>query len=276
MTALHTVLKSTLVAAAASLALSACDRGGSDDTVSTTGSTGSRTADTTAGSSADSVAAPGGTTSGTGMAGGGPGTGANTGSTGTDVAAAPPSAVTGRTDTAAGGTTPQSPDATLNSNPPAAGSSGSEPASASLAEADRKFVETAAASGLYEVAVAKLAADKAQDPAIKSYAAMLVDHHTAANAKLKQVASSRQVELPASFPADKQRVIDKLSKASGAAFDREFVQTVGIKDHKTDIALFERASRTAKDPEVKSFATETLPTLRDHLAQAQKLPAKKS
>lgn len=232
-------------------------------------------ADTTAGGSANPAVAPGGTTAGTDMAGAGPGTAATTGSTGTDVAAAPPSAVTGGAGTG-GSTSSQSPDATLNSNPPAAGSPGSAPASAALAEADRKFVETAAASGLYEVAVAKLAADKAQDPSVKSYAAMLVDHHTATNDKLKQVASSRQVELPTSFPADKQRVIDKLSKASGAAFDREFVQTVGIKDHKTDIALFERASRTAKDPEVKSFATDTLPTLRDHLAQAQKLPAKKS
>jgi putative membrane protein len=86
----------------------------------------------------------------------------------------------------------------------------------------------------------------------------------------------RDATLPTAPPADKQKVIDKLAKLeSGAAFDREFVNTVGIHDHTADIALFEKASRDAKDAELKNFATTTLPTLREHLNAAKKLPARK-
>jgi putative membrane protein len=48
---------------------------------------------------------------------------------------------------------------------------------------------------------------------------------------------------------------------------------VGLHDHKTDIGLFEKASREAKDTEVREFASATLPTLRAHLTAAQNLPS---
>jgi putative membrane protein len=152
---------------------------------------------------------------------------------------------------------------------------GIPPASGPLNADDRKFVTEAAGGGLYEVAVAKLATEKATDPQVKSFASMLVDHHTQANEKLKQVATSKGVELPSALPADKQKELDQLSKVEGAAFDQQFVQIVGVKDHKANIALFEKASKTAKDTDVKAFAETTLPTLKSHLSAAEKLPAKK-
>jgi putative membrane protein len=66
-----------------------------------------------------------------------------------------------------------------------------------LARADRKFIENAAKSGLFEVQVAKLAESKATDPAVKDFAKMLVDQHTNANNELTQLANSKGVELPA-------------------------------------------------------------------------------
>jgi hypothetical protein len=47
-----------------------------------------------------------------------------------------------------------------------------------------------------------------------------------------------------------------------------------VSDHKEDVAAFQRESNWARDPQVKSFATQTLPTLRDHLKQAQEISAK--
>src|SRR2546423_400842 len=86
-------------------------------------------------------------------------------------------------------------------------------------------------------------------------------HRTdATNDKLKSIASSHTETLPTSLPADMQKELDKLSKLSGAAFDKEFIQMVGMKDHKTDIALFEKASKEAKSDDLREFAKSTLPT----------------
>lgn len=44
-----------------------------------------------------------------------------------------------------------------------------------------------------------------------------------------------------------------------------------VKDHRADVAVFERESKDAKDPAVKDFADQTLPTLREHLKAAEKI-----
>ncbi len=46
-----------------------------------------------------------------------------------------------------------------------------------------------------------------------------------------------------------------------------------VKDHTTDISEFEKAVKKAKDPDVKAYAEQTLPTLRHHLMMANRLSA---
>lgn len=141
-----------------------------------------------------------------------------------------------------------------------------------VARADRKFIEEAANSGMFEVQVSQLAASKATDANVKSFASMLVDHHTAANNELTKIANARGVELPAAPKRALRRDIEQLGKKSGDEFDRDFVRNVGIKAHEKDIKLFQKASKDVKDAELKAFVDKTLPTLQEHLAAAQKLP----
>jgi Domain of unknown function (DUF4142) len=42
-----------------------------------------------------------------------------------------------------------------------------------------------------------------------------------------------------------------------------------VSDHKEDVAAFRRESSNGQDADVKEFATQTLPTLEDHLKEAQ-------
>ncbi len=141
-----------------------------------------------------------------------------------------------------------------------------------LARADRRFIEEAASSGMMELQAAQLAATKANDPAVKSYAAMLADHHGTANSELMQLAASLGVELPAAPKRTARNEIEKLGKRTGAEFDREFVREVGIKEHERDIKRFQSASKDVKEPQLKAWIDKTLPTLQQHLAAAQKLP----
>jgi putative membrane protein len=176
----------------------------------------------------------------------------------------PPSGITGR-NTALGGSTTGPAGATGSANPGAA-------ATAPLAAADQQFIATASEAGQFEVEIAKLAVEKASDPAVKTFAQMLVDDHGAANDKLRQIASGHNLALPAALPEAKKQALEQLSRLSGAAFDRQFVKLVGIQDHQHDIAEFEKAGQAAQSPDVRSFAQSSLPTLKKHLATAQKLP----
>jgi putative membrane protein len=143
---------------------------------------------------------------------------------------------------------------------------------AKLARGDRRFIEDAANSGMFEVQVAQLAAAKATDPNVRSFASMLVDHHTAANNELVQIANARGVELPAAPKRALRRDVEKLGKKNGDEFDRDFVRNVGIKAHEKDIKTFQKASKDVKDAQLKAFVDKTLPVLREHLAAAEKLP----
>lgn len=146
------------------------------------------------------------------------------------------------------------------------------PAQSQIARGDRKFIEEAAGHGMFEVQIAQLAAAKATDANVKSYASMLVDHHTAANNELVKIANARGVELPAAPKRALRRDVEKLGKKNGEEFDRDFVRQVGVKAHEKDIKMFEKARKDVKDPELKAFVDKTLTSLREHLAAAEKLP----
>ncbi len=141
-----------------------------------------------------------------------------------------------------------------------------------IARGDRKFIEEAAAGGMFEVQAGQLAATRATAPAVKNYAQMLVEHHSAANNALVQIANARRVELPAAPPRAKRREIEKLAGKKGEEFDRDYVRNVGIKAHEEDIKAFQKASKDVKDPQLKAWVDQTLPTLQQHLAQAKALP----
>jgi putative membrane protein len=142
-------------------------------------------------------------------------------------------------------------------------------AHAEVSKKDQAFFTEAGGGGLFEVEAGKLAQSKGQSEGVKSFGGMLVKDHSAANDELKALASKKGAQLPSSVPADMQKKLDKLAKARN--FDKEFVEEVGLEDHKKDIALFEKTSKSADDADVKAFAAKALPTLKSHHEQAQSL-----
>lgn len=142
-------------------------------------------------------------------------------------------------------------------------------AQADVSKKDQEFFNKAAVGGLYEVQAGQLAQQQGRSEEVKAFGAMLVKDHSAANDELKALAERKGVALPSSLPQSKQKKLQEISNAKN--FDEEFVKQVGQRDHKTDLALFEKASRSADDAEVKAFATKTLPTLQAHKEHADGL-----
>ncbi len=134
-----------------------------------------------------------------------------------------------------------------------------------LKHTDRTFVERAAESGRDEVAIARIAAERATSPDVKKFAQMLVDDHTRANDELTSLANAKNVKLKA-----KEKSEDKWSKKDPNALDRDFVKQM-ISDHKKDIKLFTKESQDGSDSELVEFARKTLPTLNHHLEAASEL-----
>ena len=143
---------------------------------------------------------------------------------------------------------------------------------AKLAHADKKFVEGAATGGMAEVQLGQLAVQKAQSAEVKQFAQKMVDDHSKANDQLKQIASGKNVQLPTDLDHSAKREYDRLSKLSGADFDREYMKHM-VSDHKTDVKEFADEAKSGKDADVKQFAASTLPTLQQHLQLAQQTDA---
>jgi len=145
--------------------------------------------------------------------------------------------------------------------------------SLALTSGDREFLKEAAAGGIAEVEMGRLASQKAQNADVKRFGERMVTDHSKENAELKQVAASKDVTVPAEPNAEQKEEMDKLSKLSGAAFDREYMRMM-VEDHDKDVKAFQDQANGTGDADVKSFASKTLPTLQEHQKMAHDIAAK--
>ena len=141
------------------------------------------------------------------------------------------------------------------------------------AMSDTNFVRKAAEGNYAEIQMGKLAQDKGTNPAVKDFGQRMVTDHTKAYDQLKPIASKDNVTMPDRMNVKDQAMYDRLSKLSGAQFDREYMRSM-VKDHQSDVAEFQRESTKAKDKDVRTYATNTLPTLQEHLRLAEDANAK--
>jgi len=138
----------------------------------------------------------------------------------------------------------------------------------SVPSGDKHFMEKAAIGGLAEVQLGNLAQQKAASDQVRQFGMRMVQDHTKANDELKRLASSKGLQLPSAVDAKHQQVADKLSKMTGADFDKAYMSDM-VSDHKEDIGEFKKEANGGKDPDLKAFAAKTLPTLQEHLQMAQ-------
>jgi predicted outer membrane protein len=179
-----------------------------------------------------------------------------------------------------------------------------------------QFLSRAMEMNTAEIRMAELAVDKTQNPNIKTFAQMVIRDHNQALARLRNLRDNRLASSVAGktdidqkttksiadvtlTPQD-QQTLDRLSKLSGADFDREFMNTM-IQDHREAIRVLEAQSKAhganagAKEPgtvsgrekpaaadrtnysipelrrdlDTSDFAIATLPIMRQHLQNAE-------
>ncbi|HKR12153.1 MAG TPA: DUF4142 domain-containing protein [Pyrinomonadaceae bacterium] len=140
-----------------------------------------------------------------------------------------------------------------------------------MSSQDRNFIMDAAMGGMMEVELGRMAAQQGASDAVKQFGQRMVDDHSQANTELMSIASSKGITLPAELDPKHREHVTKLSGMSGAEFDRAYVKMM-VSDHEKDVSEFEKQSTKGADPELKAFASKTLPTLQQHLQMARALP----
>lgn len=131
------------------------------------------------------------------------------------------------------------------------------------AYSDQMFLTNAAIGGMAEVDAGKLASAKGNSKDVRGFGEKMVADHSRNNDELKQLAARKSVPLPATTDAKHQEMLAKLQGLSGDAFDREYAADM-VKGHEDMAALLERAARESKDPDVRTFATDTLTAVHMH------------
>jgi putative membrane protein len=155
----------------------------------------------------------------------------------------------------------------------ASGQTASSATGSSLRAADRKFIREAAEGGMAEVELGQLAVQRAASDDVKNFGQRMADDHGKANDKLKELAASKGITLPQGLNSKQGATKERLAKLSGEQFDQAYMRDM-LFDHKKDIAAFRSESTLGRDSEVKNFASTTLPTLQDHLKNAQSVRPK--
>jgi predicted outer membrane protein len=135
---------------------------------------------------------------------------------------------------------------------------------------ERHFLKDAAAASRFEGEAARLALSRSNDAGVRSFAATLINHHASAGPTLQHLLHGRGMAAPM-LTNDQRKTLNRLAKLAGPKFDREFMEEVGMKVQQEDLLLYERAAQAAGDPALKAWIGRTLPTLRYHLATAERL-----
>lgn len=138
-----------------------------------------------------------------------------------------------------------------------------------LSSMDKKFMMEAAAGGMAEVELAKLALDKSANDDVKKYAQQMIDDHTKAGDELKEVATMKNVMLPTGPDAKHMALMAKMRSLSSAEFDKMYIKEAGVNDHAKMEKLFMKESTGGKDADTRGFASKTLPTVQMHLKMAR-------
>lgn len=142
-----------------------------------------------------------------------------------------------------------------------------------LSKATTDFVKKAAVANQFEIDSSKVALEKSQDADIKAFAQKMIDDHTKAGEDFKAAVAESKVDsalVPAGLDDKHQKQLDKLSKADAKDFDKDYLK-VQKDAHKDAVALFKSYSEKGDNEALKTFATNTLPTLEGHKTELEGL-----
>jgi len=132
------------------------------------------------------------------------------------------------------------------------------------------FVTEAAASDMFEIESSKLAVERSQDPATKTFAQQMITDHTKTSEELKALVSGGKVKamLPTAMSSAQQSMLDDLKKLNGDDFTKQY-HSDQEDAHEDAVDLFKRYGDEGDNADLKAWAAKTRPALEHHLMMAK-------
>jgi putative membrane protein len=138
-----------------------------------------------------------------------------------------------------------------------------------MAPRDAIFVVYAAFTNNQEIEQALDAVANAATPEVRAYAQHIIDDHMAAQQTLLQLAALKNVALPTTI-STLPDTTPPPSQGTDIAYDVAYLR-LQIVGHQNAIRQFQREAVSGTDPDVVAYAESNLPTLEEHLREAQTL-----
>ena len=141
-----------------------------------------------------------------------------------------------------------------------------------LSARDYKFVRDALKGGSMEISLGQLAAQQGTNQSVRAFGDRMVQDHQKANQELTQLATQKGATIQEPMDKKTDEMAAHLRGLSGTEFDKAYIKMM-ISDHKTVIKEFQSEAAKADDADLKNWATQTLPTLQEHLRLAESAKA---
>lgn len=165
---------------------------------------------------------------------------------------------------------PENPASEAKSTGEVALDNGTTVDTAAVDEGVKNFVEKAAITDMFEIESAKLALTQSKVKAVKDFAQMMIDAHTATTAELKPLAAAAKVEPPTQLDNDHMAKLDDLKNAKVEDFDDKYIDQQ-TDAHENALNLLKDFAANGKDAGLQAFASKTAPAVDAHLQQVKAL-----
>jgi predicted outer membrane protein len=116
--------------------------------------------------------------------------------------------------------------------------------------------------------VAAVAQKRKTTQAVASHARRVVDAHQASLVAIEKISRNHGLELERSFTPEFQLKAEALQQATDASFGAVFFGQM-LELHTRTVDLYEQASETTDDADLRTLVEDSLPTLRTQLADAE-------
>lgn len=165
--------------------------------------------------------------------------------------------------------------ALLLATPLIAQATGEKQQKAKVSKSAQEFVTKAANGGMFEVKLSELAVERARAQEVKNFARQMIEDHGKANQALKNAASKAGASVPQNLDNKHQARLDELRKSKDERFDNAYINSQAVA-HDEAVKLFSGYSSSGDHEALRSFASNTLPTLQRHQSRIKELRTAKA
>ena len=146
------------------------------------------------------------------------------------------------------------------------------PARAQGVSADAEFLTKVVPSIAASVKIIDYEVKNTSDATVREFAQRVLKQHTESVKTATEHAKRLKIAVDTSGDKDSKEMLDKLSGLKGSERDAAFLEWLSHIHH--DTTLFDNEVKNGADPELKTYAKNSITAGNEHLAEARQLLAK--